>query len=803
MSTTGIEHTIEGGRDTNEAGDGTVAHPLTLPYSRLINQTDVDPCVYVGTKWVPYTLLGTDSIPEVPEVQAASTLTQGEVIDMLGAGEAVPRSLHLSGGYYKIDNTLKLYHGTSITGAGKRNTIVTFNGDKSFCRNYSVIASNDPPTSVRVDNILLESLRIRRYNPTTDSDGRVNHKFPVIDFTDISHSTIRDVEILLSPFPGVSDSPYRTLSSTDPLNVAGIKMMGTTGGNGCYYNKIVGCKIDGCYVGIELVDFANGNVIDGGSILRCPIGIRLHGPPDTAPMNANKIIGIGIEIPKTDYADVSALDGLSDSFAPPLSKDIDSTKMPVGILLDGYTTHNVFQGVRIENLKTSILEIKSPAITTDASNNVDNYYLANHLETNDGTKYDLNSTPTVLDSGKSNIETLLRGVSTKSDMTYPYMRTFVDHWLVTRYRAGRSFMHVAFKVGVDVPYGQPHSLLKAGFVVEMRTATEPSEIWRTVDIVRVEDRTTDYDSKWIVLKLAEDIVSGNRCRISYYPDHARAVMSEVGGVIGILTSNAERPTSPPIPLPSFTHDIVIDTAQPSAATPVNTLRTGLEAYYRLAEDGVAPREDSHNGYHQDDITNAPGNEAGKFGNAISLNGTNQKIQRSVANEPAAFMSPGAHFSYNVWVNQDVLAARTIFSTQEGDGATRGHRVELLSNGAVRAHVDASANHVTTTGTPCSPAAATTPYMITVVYNGAEPAEVDRLKVYVNGSVETVTKTGGTIPTSAPSRGGKITTGWAHNGVGSYFNGWIDELALWSVTLAPGDVSILYNGGAGTFLDDFG
>ncbi|MBT5876671.1 MAG: LamG domain-containing protein, partial [Candidatus Latescibacteria bacterium] len=691
----------------------------------------------------------------------------------------------------------------------------------------------------RVDNILLESFKVRRSNPPTDNTGLSNLTFPVIDFNKVSFSTIRDVSIILSP--GISDTADRpVLADVTPGQVAvmyvpGIRLKGETGSLGSYYNRIQGCQIDGCYIGIDLVDYANGNIIDGGTILRCPIGIRLHGKVGgVEPMNANKIIGTGIEIATGNYADVAAIDGETLRHTPPLSDSVGNFDMPVGVLMDGYTRHNVLQGVRIENLWTCILEKTNPTIQVGNANpeggnydsndvqmskNADNYYLATHLVPHVmdigpplivGTKYALISTPTVLDSGKSNIDTLLSGVSTKSDLTYPYLRTTVNKWVggPPSNRAGRDVLHVEFKVGIGVPFGQPQSLLKAGFVVE---TDDSSNVWRTVAVDSVDERSTAYGNTWIVLNLVEEIGIGKRCRISYYLDHARAVFSDVGGVLVILASSPVPPTSSPISLSSFTHDIVIDAGLPSASatTPANTLLNGLEAYYRLEEATGERADSSGNGYNLDTPilllgSVPPGNLPGQRGNGLALVIDEQGVSRNAGGEPAG-LSATQHMSVSMWLKfNSVNTPDGVFTNQLG--AAGSFRIDQSNDGKLKIWINPSTNYIRvdsplmTVPDPSDPSPFT---HVVAIYDGTKAANKDRVDVWVNGTRVTNNNKGyqGTIPTTCRAVGGRLIVGNIQN-LTSPFDGIIDELAFWDRSLSDVDVAALWNGGAGTYYNDF-
>jgi hypothetical protein len=89
----------------------------------------------------------------------------------------------------------------------------------------------------------------------------------------------------------------------------------------------------------------------------------------------------------------------------------------------------------------------------------------------------------------------------------------------------------------------------------------------------------------------------------------------------------------------------------------------------------------------------------------------------------------------------------------------------------------------------------------LVYNGALSGNANRLKLYYNGVLQTLTFVG-TVPATIPSltdsefRIGDIGDG----SLNRHFNGQVDELGTWSRALTANDISDAYNSGNPLYLD---
>jgi hypothetical protein len=96
------------------------------------------------------------------------------------------------------------------------------------------------------------------------------------------------------------------------------------------------------------------------------------------------------------------------------------------------------------------------------------------------------------------------------------------------------------------------------------------------------------------------------------------------------------------------------------------------------------------------------------------------------------------------------------------------------------------------------------YHMTVVYDGTQSSNADKLKIYLDGTQKTFDSFSGTVPSTISY--GSVSNNWI--GKPSYstsyqhdFDGKIDEVVIYDKALTSTEVSALYNGGSGTTTPD--
>lgn len=212
------------------------------------------------------------------------------------------------------------------------------------------------------------------------------------------------------------------------------------------------------------------------------------------------------------------------------------------------------------------------------------------------------------------------------------------------------------------------------------------------------------------------------------------------------------------------------------------------------------------------------NSNGVFGN----NGTDTNITYSAANgkiiQGAGFngtssfintvslttLNGASAFSVSGWVNPSSLAAvMSIFA--RWDYQTQGQfTVQLLTTGEIRTficstitdgggHLVASTNASITTGNWV---------YITVVYDGSLTGNTNRVKIYKNGTLLTLTSSG-TINATLTTPTSTFKIGKLGGTVTQFFTGAIDEVGIWNRALSADEIKDLYlndNGSGYPFRD---
>jgi len=205
------------------------------------------------------------------------------------------------------------------------------------------------------------------------------------------------------------------------------------------------------------------------------------------------------------------------------------------------------------------------------------------------------------------------------------------------------------------------------------------------------------------------------------------------------------------------------------------------AYWKMDETS-GTRVDSHtNGLDLTD-NNTVGSEAGVIGNAGYYQSGNSEY---LSHAGDALLRPSPTFTLQMWVRLD-SASNTyrVFAHNQGFFVSFGRRgtgtIELYNtNDSVGAYT----GNVTGTG-----------YQhVVVVYDGNGATDADKVKIYRNGTSQSLTFDAAFA--SSIAYGGVLNIGrW--NVFGGYFDGGCDEVGYWSDAKSSSDVTSLYNGGAG-------
>lgn len=207
----------------------------------------------------------------------------------------------------------------------------------------------------------------------------------------------------------------------------------------------------------------------------------------------------------------------------------------------------------------------------------------------------------------------------------------------------------------------------------------------------------------------------------------------------------------------------------------STLWNSLVHYYT----GDSTPNDSL-GVYNGTLVNGATYATGKINNAFSFDGVNDYLSTSVT---SSINYANAH-TFSCWVRPSSVSGTQIFmgfNTASPNGSAIGFR-----NGGnltfFKGFVDGEVNSTTNL-------AINTWYHIVGVYKGNSFGS-NNVLLYVNGSLVHT----GTLTQTSVSW--KLFIGSNSGGSGGYFNGLIDECAVWSKVLTATEITELYNAGAG-------
>lgn len=234
----------------------------------------------------------------------------------------------------------------------------------------------------------------------------------------------------------------------------------------------------------------------------------------------------------------------------------------------------------------------------------------------------------------------------------------------------------------------------------------------------------------------------------------------------------------------------------AAAAAPSPLLTGLVSYWKL-DEASGQRNDSHGTNHLSDNNTVTQAAGAKIGNAAQFTRANSEWLSVADNASLAFTN---QFSLQAWVWRDSLvlnsgiAAQWTYQTSgswafqtdnTGDGADL---ICFIANALDDAGVNwlrFDSNHVINTW-----------YHLVLVYDGTQSGNTNRLKVYQNGSILSVPTENGTIAASLQNSTGDFVLSDFGGTLDRYWDGRMDEVALWNRALSEPEVGDLYNGGAG-------
>lgn len=206
----------------------------------------------------------------------------------------------------------------------------------------------------------------------------------------------------------------------------------------------------------------------------------------------------------------------------------------------------------------------------------------------------------------------------------------------------------------------------------------------------------------------------------------------------------------------------------------------LQAYWRLESSGV---DSGPNGYTL--TGTAPTYTTGLFGNGGDFElSSSQYI--SIANASCPNLEISGSQTWSAWVKPEgVTGLVTIMSKSTATDGTTQHRLSINGTGILF-----TLEGLTTTPsiTSDTPAAAGQWFHVVGVYDSADT----KIKIFVNGVKKEATASGSAGDSNAPFSIGSEFSG-ASDTANRFFDGIIDDVAIFNRALTDSEVTTLYEG----------
>jgi hypothetical protein len=164
------------------------------------------------------------------------------------------------------------------------------------------------------------------------------------------------------------------------------------------------------------------------------------------------------------------------------------------------------------------------------------------------------------------------------------------------------------------------------------------------------------------------------------------------------------------------------------------------------------------------------------------------------------LNASAVASWSFWVNRDDVTRFEVPIGQGGSGNDRLFYLRFVGNNRIDFFIKGSVMWKDTSLNVTF--ANNTWYNIVVTYNGATSGNSNKCNLYINGVKETNTQ--GSNITTMPSSTTNFNIGRLQSGASSYnnyFDGQVDEIALFDKELSQSEVTAIYNSGTPGDLTD--
>jgi hypothetical protein len=227
----------------------------------------------------------------------------------------------------------------------------------------------------------------------------------------------------------------------------------------------------------------------------------------------------------------------------------------------------------------------------------------------------------------------------------------------------------------------------------------------------------------------------------------------------------------------------------SPVVPSNPLNNGLLAYWKMDEDtGTTTADSTGNGNTGTFSGTGASWVTGKINSGLAPDKDTGYVDFGVIYGVAGLTQA----SFSVWVNVTLSGVVAVTDYNGGVGGNYYNWDVAALSGVCYARL----YNGTTNPNLHFPCPASGWHLFTVVYDGTQSVNTNRLLVYIDGVLATGVTYIGTFPASLP-----ILSNLSHATIGSsadftHTNGTYDEFGIWSRVLTQADVTSLWNGGAG-------
>lgn len=237
------------------------------------------------------------------------------------------------------------------------------------------------------------------------------------------------------------------------------------------------------------------------------------------------------------------------------------------------------------------------------------------------------------------------------------------------------------------------------------------------------------------------------------------------------------------------------------------LKTGLVSYWKMNEVS-GNRADSIGGHTLTDNNTVASASADPLGVLADFEEGNGDESLSVADH-ADFDFTTA-MSWSMWVKPEALGAGAVsLISKFVDGSQAGYRIRTNTAGDLSF---LTADDLTDSDDATCPRGSVSGILangslthLGFVYDGTQSSNAEKLKIYKNAVLQTLTFSTGNIPATLLNCSAALVLGLSTVGGANEYDGLMGRTGVWNIPLTLQNLEVLYNGGRGLdypFTQDF-